>query len=383
MADRLVGLVPLRGGSKSIPKKNIKPLAGKPVCDWSLEAARAAGIFDRLLVSTDSEEIASTVRGLGLDVDVLMRPAELATDTASTESVMLHAAAQADYDVLCTIQATSPLTSKEDFRAAWEKFRAERLDSLVTGVRSKRFFWDDAGKPVNYDPLRRPRRQDFGGWIMENGAFYLTRRAILETHKCRLGGAIGVHEMPEESAVEIDEPSDWPLVESLLLRRGRNSLREAAARVKLLVVDVDGTLTDGGMFYSPDGEMLKQFNTRDAKGLELARLAGIRVAILTSENSPIVTARARKLGIEECHIGVKDKVPALEALRARLGVSLDEIAYIGDDVNDLDCLRKVGFPGCPKDAMRVVRESALYVSEFPGGHGAVRDFCETLLEARG
>jgi N-acylneuraminate cytidylyltransferase len=378
----LVGLVPLRGGSKSIPKKNIKPIAGKPLCAWSLGAARHSGIFERLLVSTDSEEIASVVKGLGLGIEVIMRPAEIATDTASTESVMLHAAGRVECDVLCTIQATSPLTSKEDFRAAWDKFRAEGLDSLVTGVRTKRFFWGADGKPVNYDPLKRPRRQDFEGWIMENGAFYLTRRAVLDAHHCRLGGRIGVHEMSEETAVEIDEPADWEIVENLLLRRGRNALRERAAKAKLLVCDVDGTLTDGGMFYSPDGELLKQFNTRDAKGLELVRLAGLKVAILTSENSPIVTARARKLGIEECHIGIKDKTPALESLRERLGLAFDEIAYIGDDVNDLDCLRKVGFPACPSDAMRVVRDCALYVSEFQGGRGAVRDICETLLAAR-
>lgn len=213
-----VAIVPLRGGSKSIPKKNIRPLAGQPLCAWVLQAASSAEFIDAVYVSTDCSEIAAVVRALDLAVEIIDRPAALATDEASTEAVMLHFIEQVPCERLVTIQATSPQLTAADLDAALTRFDRDRLDSLLSAVRYKRFFWHDNATPINYDPLHRPRRQDFAGTLMENGAFYITRRAILEQYRCRLGGRIGIHEMPEHSALEIDEPEDWARVEALLHR---------------------------------------------------------------------------------------------------------------------------------------------------------------------
>ena len=212
-------LIPLRGGSKSIPKKNIKPIAGKPLSAWTLEAAVGSAQIDAVYVSTDSDEIADVVQGLGLGVKVISRPAEFATDSASTESVMLHFMRDLEFDVLVTIQATSPLLAAHDLDEAMTQFRDQQLDSMLSAVRTKRFFWNDDASPINYDPLHRPRRQDFPGTLMENGAFYITKREVLECYQCRLGGKIGIYEMDESTAVEIDEPEDWERVERLLLQR--------------------------------------------------------------------------------------------------------------------------------------------------------------------
>jgi CMP-N-acetylneuraminic acid synthetase len=211
-----VALIPLRGGSKSIPKKNIKPLAGKPLCAWVLEAATTAKLIDTVYVSTDCPEIAAVVQRLNLGVHIIDRPADIATDEASTEAVMLHFMEKVPFELLVTIQATSPQLRAEDLDTALRRFEREGLDALLSAVRFKRFFWSDDAIPINYDPLKRPRRQDFAGTLMENGAFYVTRRAIIEIYGCRLGGRIGIHEMAEESAVEIDEFSDWAFVEQLL-----------------------------------------------------------------------------------------------------------------------------------------------------------------------
>jgi N-acylneuraminate cytidylyltransferase len=376
-----VALVPLRGGSKSIPDKNIRLIAGKPLCAWVLEAACLSGVFSKIVVSTDSPKIAKIVRGLHLPIQILDRPAELATDEASTESVMLHAAQQVDFDVLATIQATSPLVQPEDFQKAHSLFITSGYDSLLTAVRTKRFFWSDDGKALNYDPQQRPRRQDFAGSLMENGAFYFTKRSVLELAKCRLGGRICIYEMTAESAVEIDEQEDWALVERALLDRSKQSLHETLAKIKLLIVDVDGTLTDAGMYWSAEGDQLKKFNTRDAKGLELVRKVGVEVAIITSENSPIVPARASKLGIQHCFVGVGNKQKCLEALACELRVGLAEVAYIGDDINDLDCLKISGFSACPADAVETVTVTAQYISKYAGGMGAVREICELICAA--
>jgi len=168
-------------------------------------------------VSTDSEEISDVVSKLDLGIRVIERPEELATDEASTESVMLHFAANVDFQVLATIQATSPLLKSQQLDQAVLQFEAQELDSMLSAVRTKRFFWTDDGKAINYNPLDRPRRQDFAGTLMENGALYLTRRSVLESYQCRLGGRIGVYEMPEEMGVEIDEPADWAIIEKLIL----------------------------------------------------------------------------------------------------------------------------------------------------------------------
>ena len=216
---KIFALIPLRGGSKSIPKKNIKELAGKPLSAWVLEAAVGSSLIDSVYVSTDSIEIADMVNNLSLGVNVISRPAKYATDEASTESVMLHFMSQVDFDVLLTIQATSPLLKAQDLDRAVIQFKAEQLDSILSAVRTKRFFWNDDATPINYDPSHRPRRQEFRGTLMENGAFYITRRGILDRYQCRLGGKVGIYEMDESTAIEIDEADDWGRVERLLLMR--------------------------------------------------------------------------------------------------------------------------------------------------------------------
>lgn len=213
----IVALIPLRGGSKSIKKKNIKTIASKPLCAWVLEAACACTVIDEVYVSTDSQEIIEVVGSLGLPINIVNRPEYLATDVASTEDVMLHFAEQIQFEHLVTIQATSPLLTSLDLEGGVSQYQKDNSDSLLSAVRFKHFFWTDDAKPINYDPQYRPRRQDFDGTLMENGAFYITSKDILSKNKCRLGGAIGIYEMSAETAVEIDEPEDWIVVEKSLL----------------------------------------------------------------------------------------------------------------------------------------------------------------------
>lgn len=377
---RWLAYMPLRGGSKSIPGKNVRPLAGKPLFAWALGEALAADCFDEVWVGTDSGEIAAAVeREFPGRVHVFDRDAGTCTDQASTESALLEFAAQQDFDVLCTIQATAPLTTAADFRAARQRFEAQQADSLLTATREKRFYWSEDGRPLNYDPAVRPRRQDFPGTLMENGAFYFTRRGVLEQGQCRLGGRIAIHEMSPDTAVEIDEPADWDAVERLLRRRRNAGRRDGPSGLRGLVVDVDGTLTDGGMYYGAAGEALKKFNTRDAKGLQRLEQAGMYVAVMTAEQSEAVHARIRKLGLRHYLPGIKDKLPALRQLVGEWGLQLDDIAYMGDDVNDLECLQAVGWACCPADAVDAVRTCADYVTALPAGGGAVREVCERLL----
>jgi len=216
LKKNIVALIPLRGGSKSIPRKNIKEIAGKPLCAWVLESVSNAKLISNVYVSTDSEEIKAVVEDLNLGVKVLFRPKILATDEASTESVMINFMSQVKFDIIVTVQATSPLLSSDDLDQALKIFHNDKLNSMLSAVRTKRFFWTEEGNPINYNPKNRPLRQNFAGIMMENGAFYVTDRLTLKNKHCRLGGKIGIFEMSENTSIEIDEPSDWEIVKNLL-----------------------------------------------------------------------------------------------------------------------------------------------------------------------
>jgi len=377
---RWVAYMPLRGGSKSIPGKNIRPLAGIPLFAWSLQSAIDSDCFDEIWVGTDDTAIRAAVKARFADqVRLFERSAETCTDEASTESAMLEFAREVAFDVICLVQATSPMTLAADFALAREQFLTHNADSLLTATRTKRFFWTPTGEPLNYHPATRPRRQDFAGSLVENGAFYFTRREILEQERCRLGGTINVFEMPAESVLEIDEPEDWERAEALLEQRQTN---DAAARIEViqaLVIDVDGTLTDGGMYYGSDGEALKKFNTRDAMGLQRIRQAGIRLCVMTQEQSEAVHARILKLKIDNYHPGVDDKLTRLYKVAQDWGLPLETIAYMGDDLNDLACLRAAAYAFCPHDAVPEIRAEADYVTSHRAGRGAVREVCDLLL----
>lgn len=155
-----------------------------------------------------------------------------------------------------------------------------------------------------------------------------------------------------------------------------------ARKVRLLCVDVDGVLTDAGMYYGPDGEVLKKFNTRDGMGLERVRQAGVAVAIISGEDSAIVHARAAKLKIDDVFCGAANKRLAIDELCTRHGLRLEEVAFVGDDLNDLPALECVGLACAVADAAEPVKAVAHYVSQRRGGDGAVREICELLIAAR-
>lgn len=161
-----------------------------------------------------------------------------------------------------------------------------------------------------------------------------------------------------------------------------NQLKEKLRKIKLLAMDVDGTLTDGKVYYSKDGEELKAFCIRDGMGIELLHHYGIDTCIITTETSQIVTARAMKLKIDHVILGSKNKLKDLQTLCEDLNITLDEVAYIGDDINDLPAIENVGFSACPSDAIKYVRDKVDYICSCSGGSGAVRELIDLILIAK-
>ena len=218
----VIAFIPVRGGSKSIPLKNIKPLCGKPLVCWNIEALERCPTVDKIVVATDSDAIWEVVSSRNYcKTELYRRLPENANDTASTESVMLEYIQVANLqpnDVFMLVQATSPLTQTNHFSEAIMQYKAGGYDSMLSCVRNKRFFWSKDGQALNYDYHHRPRRQEFPGLMMENGAFYINTVASIEHDKNRLSGVIGIYEMPEYTAVEIDEEDDWVIMEQLIQR---------------------------------------------------------------------------------------------------------------------------------------------------------------------
>ncbi len=386
----IVAIVPARGGSKGIPGKNVRLFCGRPLLYWVCRAAQDCSAIDAVYVSTDSEEIATVARGLGLDkVRVIDRAPDTATDTASTESVLLDFAQRVDFSHLVLLQATSPLLTSTELEEGLSRIASGSCDSVFSAVRQKRFRWtvdtSGAARAENYDPLTRPRRQEHDGFLVENGAFYITSRARLIDSRCRMSGRIEVVEMAEETYFELDDLTDWTIMEGLMRRREQvrhGSLEMRMRRIRLVATDVDGCLTDSGMYYTEHGDELKKFSTRDGLGFRLLREAGYHLAIITLENTELMKRRAAKLRVEELHQGAEDKVSVMAEILQRLGLDWSEAAYLGDDRGDLALLARVGVSACPADAIAEARETVDLVTTVPGGAGAFREFAECILGVR-
>lgn len=385
-----VAFIPVRGGSKSIPLKNIRPMCGRPLVYWTVKAACDCSAIDIVYVATDSDKIKDTVEAFDLEkVKVIGRSAQSASDTASTESAMLEFAAQYEFDNIVLIQATSPMLQGTDLDKGFALFAKEDTDSVLSVVRQKRFHWaaDEDGivAPTNYDVFHRPRRQEFEGYLVENGAFYITSKADLLKSQNRVSGRIRAVEMNEDTFFEIDELSDWIIIEALMKKNGIGedsllTLKEKAKKIKIFLTDSDGCLTDGGMYYTESGDEIKKFHARDGMGISLLHKKGIIVGIITGEDVEMVRRRAQKLKIEEVHCGISNKLEVVEAICRKYGCTMENIAYVGDDINDIEVIRAAGLGFSVPDAIPAVRRAADYVTSNKGGEGAIRELVDTFFE---
>ncbi len=378
-----VAFIPVRGGSKSIPLKNIREIAGKPLVYWTAKAANDCVGIDKVFVATDSDRIKEIVESFNLSkVSVIGRNKDNASDTASTESAMLEFAANYEFDTIILIQATSPLLTAEDITGGLAEFSMPDTDSVLSVVRQKRFQWnvDDKGFVVaaNYDVYHRPRRQEFNGFLIENGAFYITGKKDLLKSKSRLSGNIRAYEMDESSYFEIDEQSDWIIIEKQLENREKNRYN-IFPDIKMFLSDCDGCLTDGGMYYSENGDELKKFNTLDGMGMQMLRERGVLTGIITSEDRELNRRRSKKLNLDIYEAGVKDKLAIVNKLCQKYNIDLQNVAYVGDDINDLDVIKAVGFGCSVMNGLQEVKAAAKYVACKSGGQGAVREVIEVLI----
>ena len=382
-----LAFIPARCGSKSIPFKNIKLFCGKPLIYWNLKALEYAKTIDKVIVATDCDEIELVCLGFGFSkVEVFRRNSENASDLASAESVViefLNSDKHLNIDLFLLVQATSPFTSSSDFDNAIIKFNLENADSMLSVVNDKGFIWNKELFTSNYDINNRPRRQEFNSSYIENGAFYISTPYQIIKHNNRLSGKIIFYEMSKFSALELDEEADWSIGEFIMHNFFNNKKKpNSISDIKLFLSDVDGTLTDAGMYYGVDGQEFKKFNTHDGKGFEILKNLGIKTGLITSEDTQIVKLRAKKLKVDFLFQGLShaSKLKQVVEICEKEKISLSEVAYIGDDLNCKELLSSVGFPACPSNALSEVKNIPnIFITNKNGGDGAVREYIDYIV----
>lgn len=384
----VLAIIPARGGSKGIPRKNVLPLAGKPLIAHTIAAALRARRVTRVVVSTDDEEIAQVARDHG--AEVVMRPPELAGDMARSEDALLHVLDVLETGegyrpaVIAFLQCTSPLTAPDDIDATVAAVTERGGDSAFTAVPFHYFLWSDGADGVdgiNHDKAVRPMRQERAPEWLETGSVYAMRAAGFRQSGFRFFGTTLLHEIPLEHWQEIDEPADFRIAEERMLRLRRTEAgARLPARIGALVMDFDGVLTDDRVWIDQDGRESVACSRSDGMGIELLREAGLPMTVISKERNAVVAARCRKLAIEHAH-GIADKLPLLREWLAEKGIEPEEAIYVGNDINDLACMHHVGCAVAPADAHPAAREAADIVLGAPGGHGAIRELADLILRS--
>uniref|UniRef100_A0A667YBA4 N-acylneuraminate cytidylyltransferase n=1 Tax=Myripristis murdjan TaxID=586833 RepID=A0A667YBA4_9TELE len=383
----IAALILARGGSKGIPLKNIKMLAGVPLIGWVLRVAVDSDVFDSVWVSTDHDEIERVAKAWGAKVH--RRSPEVSRDSSSSvDTIKEFIRLNPEVDVVCHIQATSPCLHPFHVKEALEMITLHGFDSVFAVVRRHQFRWKEVKresgemtKPLNMDPTNRPRRQDWDGELCENGSFYFCTKELLETQGCLQGGKVAYYEMLPEYSVDIDVDIDWPVAEQRILRFGYFGKQKLEV-VQLMLCNMSGCLTDGRIYISASGEEMLSISTRDTMGIHMLMKEGVKVVLLVSSEDPITKVLcdkvAQRTGCQVLQMGA-EVLGDVEELMEEMKLDWKDVAYMGNDEPDVLCLNLAALSAVPRDAPAVAVNAAKYTCRSPGGMGAVREFAEYIL----
>lgn len=402
-AQKVVAIIPARGNSKSIPRKNVKEFAGHPLIAFSIAAGQQARSVSRVIVSTDDEEIADVARRYGAEVP-FMRPDEFAQDQTPDLPVFKHALEwlhkHEGYqpDIVIQLRPTSPIRPKTCVDSAVailnDHKKADSVRGVVLAGQNPYKMWHIKKKGILEpiltvkgikEPYNAPR-QDLPLVYWQTGHIDAIRPQTILEKNSMTGDAIYPLIIDPMYTVDIDTLVDWRNAEQLV-RDGCLEMvvpavekRKLPERLSLLLLDFDGVMTDDRVWVDEDGREMVAANRGDGMGLEQVRKKlNIPVMVISKERNPVVARRCEKLHLVY-EQGIDDKASIIERILAEKGIPAEETAYIGNDINDLACFQHVGFSVAPADAHESVRRAADLVLQRSGGHGAVREFCDLILK---
>jgi len=399
----VLALIPARGGSKGIPRKNLRDFAGAPLIAYSIAAAKQAERVTRVIVSTDDPEIADVARAWGAEVP-FMRPAQFAQDDSTDLPVFEHALEWLEQnenympDIVIQLRPTSPVRPigllDQAVELLLEHPEVDCVRGVVPSVQNPFKMWqiDSEGRLTQLlevaglrEPYNAPRQALPQTYWQTGHIDAIRSNTILAKHSLT-GDIILPLLIDPLYTVDIDTPDDF-LISAKLIRDPRikavdplKNRRPFPERISYLVMDFDGVLTDDKVYVDQDGGETVRCSRSDGFGIALLKeKSSIQAMILSRETNPVVTARARKLDIEVFQ-SVLNKDLALKTLIKERNLKPEEIIYIGNDLNDLVVLPVVGYFVCPADAHQQVLRQADLVLKHAGGKGAVRELVEKILE---
>ncbi len=400
----VLALIPARGGSKSIPRKNIRPFAGHPLIAYSIAAGLQAQRVGRVIVSTDDAEIAEIARQYGAEVPFL-RPPEYARDDTPDLPVFIHAlewlAREDGYhpEIVVQLRPTSPIRPTDCVDRAVELLlthpEADSVRGVVPSGQNPHKMWriDASGRlsPLLQvegipEPYNAPR-QALPPTYWQTGHIDAIRAQTI-LRKGSMSGEVILPLLIDPSyTVDIDTPTDWARAEWLVYQGELEMVLPGARRrswperVDLLVLDFDGVITDNRVWVDENGREAVFANRSDGLAIKRLRQAGVQAVVLSTEANPVVAARCRKLGIPYTQ-GLEDKTAALQRLLQARGINPAHTIYVGNDVNDIPCFPLVGYAVVVADARPEARRQADLILSHPGGYGAVAELCDLILERK-
>ena len=400
----ILALIPARGGSKGIPRKNIRLFAGYPLIAWSIAAAKRSSLVTRVIVSTDDEEIAAVAREWGAETPFL-RPSELAQDHTTDLPVFEHVLKWLEDmegyrpEVVVQLRPTSPIRPKtmvdDAIRILLNHEDADCARGVVPAGQNpfKMWLFNGEGKPLNPllevkgipEPYNAPR-QILPPAYWQTGHIDAIRVSTIVDKKSLTGDVIYPLLIDPKYTVDIDTLPDWAKYEALVYG-GLEMVSPAASRrtipktIKMIICDFDGVVTDNLVITDQDGKESVVASRSDSMHIKRLRELGVEVMILSSEPNPVVMARAKKMGLEALHgIGMQDKWRVMREVLERKNVKAENVVYVGNDLNDLPCFEVAGWSVAVADAYPEVIRAADHVLTKTGGHGAIRELCEIVLK---
>ena len=399
----ILALIPARGGSKGIPRKNIRSFAGYPLIAWSIAAAKQASSVTRIIVSTDDEEIAAVARQFGAETPFL-RPSEFAQDNTTDLPVFEHAIqwleTNENYqpEIVIQLRPTSPVRPKDCVDRAvhilLEHADADCVRGVVPAGQNPHKMWHFAGEGQPLKPLLKvdgiaepynAPRQILPPVYWQTGHIDAIRTATIKNKKSLTGDVIYPLVIDPLYTVDIDTLSDWAKYETLansgleMVTPGKLK-RPMPEQIDLIISDFDGVITDNRVWVNEEGIEYVAAYRSDSIGVQYLRTIGMDVMILSSEINRVVEARARKMGVEVIHgIGLHDKGRVMRDVLEQKNIKAENVIYIGNDLNDLPCFEVAGWSVAVADAYPAVILAADHVLSKTGGHGALRELIDLIL----
>lgn len=400
----VLAIIPARGGSKGIPRKNIRDFAGYPLISYSIAAGLQAEMVTRVIVSTDDEEIAAVAREYGAETP-FYRPAELAQDNSTDLPLFEHALQwlkeNENYhpDIVVQLRPTSPIRPPELVDDAIDQLiynpDADCIRGVVIAGQNPHKMWriDEITKRMTplltvegiKEPYNAPR-QILPSVYWQTGHIDAIRTSTILKKHSLTGDIILPLIIDSNYTVDIDNLSDWHRYENMvysgkleMVNPGKKH-RPLPADIRLLVLDFDGVITDNRVWVDGDGREAVMAYRSDPVGLKALQKAGIQVIVISTETDPVVTARCRKIGIKAIQ-GVEYKPVVLQQYLQQQSIANDQVVYLGNDINDTPCFPMVGCAVVVADAQPVARRQADRVLTRNGGYGAVRELCDIILQS--